>query len=173
MKVLVVIDMQNDFVNGSLGSSRAEEIVDAVVQKINEYDGEVVFTLDTHDELYLSTQEGKYLPVPHCVRDTDGWKLNSEVEKAIYNKNPYAKSFMKNVFASHELVEYLGEFVGLDEVELIGLCTDICVVSNAILIKSLLPEVTVRVDSNCCAGTTEENHNGAILTMRSCQMEVE
>ena len=171
-KILVVVDMQNDFVDGALGSKEAVAIVPAVVKKINEFDGDIFVTYDTHFENYMDTAEGKKLPVPHCIKGTDGWELNGEVMKALD-----AKEFTpveKKTFGSVDLPALIREAVGNDEfvVEVIGLCTDICVVSNALIIKANFPEVPIAVDSACCAGVTPEKHEAALETMRSCQIDV-
>ena len=171
-KVLVVVDMQNDFVDGALGSKEAIAIVPAVVKKIDEFDGDIFVTYDTHFENYLDTAEGKKLPVPHCIKGTAGWELNGEVKKALA-----AKKFTpveKKTFGSVELPAFIKKAVGDDAftVELIGLCTDICVVSNALIIKANFPENTIAVDAACCAGVTPEKHKAALETMRSCQIDV-
>ncbi len=167
-RLLVVVDMQNDFIDGSLGTLEALNIVPKVKKKIDEYmasDDEVVFTLDTHEENYMETQEGKNLPVLHCVRGSNGWELYDSL------KNYKGKRFEKNTFGS----EALGEFIkdkGYDSIELIGLCTDICVISNALLLKAFEPEIPLRVDSSCCAGVTPESHDNALNAMRICHIEV-
>ncbi len=166
-KLLVVIDMQNDFIDGALGSAEAVEIVPDVCEKIKEFDGEVVFTMDTHTQLYLETQEGRKLPVPHCIKGTDGWELNSDV-KALSEGH---RIFEKPAFGSIELANYIADG-DYKYVEIIGLCTDICVILNALLIKTFVPETPVIVDSFCCAGVTPEGHAEAIDTMRSCQIEI-
>lgn len=173
-KILVVVDMQKDFVDGALGSKEAVVIVDNVVNKINEFDGEIIVTYDTHQDNYMDTREGKHLPVPHCIKGTDGWGLNSKVLDAInLNINKLKTSLEKPTFGSTELVEV---FRGVDEenteVTLIGLCTDICVVSNAMLLKASYPEMDIIVDASCCAGVTPESHNAALTTMKMCQIEV-
>lgn len=170
-KVLVVVDMQKDFVDGALGSNEAVAIVDNVVNKINEFDGEIIVTYDTHYGDYMETREGKYLPVPHCVKDTDGWQLNDKVQKALDSKE-YSKIY-KPTFGSTTLVERLNGCDQLNtEVTLIGLCTDICVVSNAMLLKANYPEMNISVDASCCAGVTVESHNAALITMKMCQIDV-
>lgn len=170
-KVLVVVDMQKDFVDGALGSNEAVAIVDNVVNKINEFDGEIIVTYDTHFDNYMETREGKYLPVPHCIKDTDGWQLNDKVQSTL-NSKEYAKIY-KPTFGSTTLVE---KFNGCNqedtEVTLIGLCTDICVVSNAMLLKANYPEMNIVVDASCCAGVTVESHNAALTTMKMCQIDV-
>ena len=159
-KILIVVDMQKDFVNGSLGSKDAEAIVPAVVKKAKEFDGDLIFTKDTHFENYMDTQEGHFLPVPHCMKGT------VERDAAMYEKI---------TFGCPELAEDLLERnkkTPIKSIELVGLCTDICVVSNALLIKAFLPETPVFVDSACAAGVTRERHEAALETMRSCQIVV-
>ena len=171
--LLIVVDMQNDFVTGSLGSKEAVAIVDAVVQKVQAFDGEVIFTRDTHFENYMDTQEGKYLPVIHCVKDTDGWALIPELEKIRVEKN--CKCYDKPTFGSTALaidIKSAYEAGEIGSVELIGICTDICVVSNALLIKAFCPELPISLDPACCAGVTPEKHEAALETMRSCQIQV-
>lgn len=168
MKILVVVDMQNDFIDGALGTKEAEAIVSNVAEKIKGYDGTVIYTRDTHKPEYLSTQEGKNLPVEHCIEDSDGWKIS---EKLPVDKD--AKIINKPTFGSKELGLYLEELSKnetIDEIELIGLCTDICVISNALLIKAFLPEVPVFVDPACCAGVTPESHDNALSAMKMCQI---
>ena len=171
-KILVVVDMQKDFVDGALGSAEAVAIVPAVVNKIKNFDGEIFATLDTHFDNYMDTNEGKKLPVPHCIKGTDGWKLNGDVADALKDKKHTLVE--KNTFGSVTLPDLIekaaegGEF----SVELIGLCTDICVVSNALMIKARFPEISVSVDEACCAGVTPEKHAAALDTMRSCQIDV-
>ncbi len=170
-KILVVVDMQNDFVTGVLGTKEAVDITANVVDKVQNFDGEVVFTRDTHSEDYMETQEGKNLPVRHCVKGTPGWEIIPELE-------PYVKGkvFDKYTFGSVELAQYIKEEAdkrnGQLEVELIGVCTDICVVSNALLIKAFNREIPVSVDSKCCAGVTVSAHEAALSTMKSCQVYV-
>ena len=177
MNVLVVIDMQHDFVDGALGSPQAQAIVDNVRQKIASFDGPVIFTRDTHTTNYLESQEGQHLPVPHCVKDTAGWQIMDGLVEAAEERNTIYPHMIidKPNFGSFELVTRLqGMHTAepLESITLVGLCTDICVVSNAILLKTGLPEVPIHVDPNCCAGVTEESHEAALLTMRQCQIEV-
>ncbi|WP_027422550.1 cysteine hydrolase family protein [Lachnobacterium bovis] len=172
-KVLVVVDMQNDFIDGSLGTKEACAIVDNVVNKITQFDGDIIATFDTHQANYLETSEGKNLPVEHCIEDTDGWKLNDKIqtaldEKSSTNEVTYIK---KPTFGSIELGNLLVSKKP-SEIELVGLCTDICVVSNALIIKANLPETPISVDASCCAGVTVEKHNAAIETMSSCQIKI-
>lgn len=172
-KILIVIDMQKDFIDGALGTKEAEGIVEKVVQKITSFDGEVLYTRDTHGEDYLKTQEGKKLPVPHCIKGTDGWQLDYRVE-AVKSEN--ATIFDKPTFGSVELAQYLQALdgkEGIKEITLIGLCTDICVISNALLVKAYLPETTVIVDAACCAGVTPDSHSNALEAMKMCQIEVQ
>ncbi|MBQ8995044.1 MAG: cysteine hydrolase [Oscillospiraceae bacterium] len=170
-KLLIVVDMQNDFVDGALGTKEAEAIVPNVKKKILTYPEEnVVVTLDTHDEDYLNTQEGKHLPVVHCVKGTEGWLLNPEIASVTTK----AKVFEKPTFGSVRLAESLKQLTEWEdiELELVGLCTDICVVSNALLLKAEMPEVPITVDASCCAGVTPESHEHALNTMRACQINV-
>lgn len=170
-KILVVVDMQKDFVDGALGTKEAVAIVDKVADKIKEFDGEIIVTYDTHEENYMETREGRYLPVPHCIKDTDGWKLNEKVQKALDAKE--YDVIHKPTFGSTKLVELLKDCDQLDtDVTLIGLCTDICVVSNAMLLKANYPEMNINVEAACCAGVTIEKHEAALEVMRSCQINV-
>lgn len=179
-KILVVIDMQNDFIDGVLGSESAAAIVPKVVEKINNFEGVIAVTYDTHTPDYLDTQEGKNLPVTHCVKGTHGWELNSlvvdAVEKYTNNKFLVPMSFYKPTFGSVELAEWILRVFAnskLDEVILVGLCTDICVISNAMLIKAYIPEVKVTVDASCCAGVTPDSHKNALAAMKMCQINIE
>jgi nicotinamidase-related amidase len=176
MKVLVVVDMQNDFIDGALGSKEAAAIVSNVVKRIESAENELVlYTQDTHGDDYLSTPEGKKLPVPHCIKGTDGWKINSEVANAYRGDKNSAKCFEKPVFGSVALVEHLVSLNNeqtITNIELLGLCTDVCVVSNAIMLKNYLPHVEVSVNENCCAGITPQSHAEAINTMKMCQIDI-
>ena len=173
-KILIVVDMQNDFIDGSLGTDEAEAIVDNVVAKINEYPKDQVYaTRYTHQDDYLQTQEGENLPVVHCIEGTHGWEINEKVKAALGS----AVVMNKPTFGSLELADMMVmEFAGLPaeecEIELVGLCTDICVVSNAMLLKARLPEVKISVDASCCAGVTPESHEAALKTMQMCQIAV-
>lgn len=173
-KILIVVDMQNDFIDGSLGTAEAEAIVDNVAAKINTYPKDCVYaTRDTHQDNYLQTQEGVNLPVVHCIEGTHGWEINDKVKAALGG----AVVMNKPTFGSPELADMMVmEFAGLPaeecEVELVGLCTDICVVSNAMLLKARLPEVKISVDAACCAGVTPESHEAALKTMQMCQINV-
>ena len=159
-KILVVVDMQNDFIDGSLGTKEAQAIVDNVVAEIANYDPADIFaTRDTHLENYLDTQEGKNLPVVHCVKNTKGWEINEKITKALRN----AEIIDKPTFGSKILAEKIAAIAEKEDIEvtLIGLCTDICVVSNALLMKAYVPEIPVRVIASCCAGVTTESHEAA------------
>ncbi len=171
-KILIVVDMQNDFVDGALGTKEAVLIVDNVVDKINNFNGTVIATYDTHFENYMNTSEGKNLPVEHCVKGTKGWELNEKVEKSLKNKGYTA--IEKITFGSKDLPEKIIEITKDEDfsVELIGLCTDICVVSNALLLKAHFPEKEISVDSSCCAGVTPDSHQAALTTMKMCQINV-
>ena len=170
-KILLVIDMQNDFINGSLGTREAEAIVDKVVEEIEKYPTEDVFaTRDTHPENYLETQEGRNLPVVHCVKGTYGWQLNGKIAAALGD----AEVIDKPTFGSVALAEKLADMAKSEplEITLVGLCTDICVASNALLIKAYLPETPLKVIADCCAGVTPQSHSAALQTMRMCQVAV-
>ena len=170
-KILVVVDMQKDFVDGALGSSEAVSIVPNVVKKIKDFDGEIFVTFDTHYENYMNTSEGKKLPVPHCVKGTDGWCLDENIQSALNGKN--YTSVEKLTFGSVDLPKLIKDKVGDSfELELVGLCTDICVVSNALILKASFPENEISVISDCCAGVTVESHNAALQTMKSCQINI-
>lgn len=170
-KLLIVVDMQNDFIDGALGTPEAAAIVDHVAEKIRSYSPEnIIATRDTHTVDYLKTQEGRLLPVVHCVAGTHGWELAPKIAEALGS----AKIIDKPTFGSTCLAELLLEYRKEEEleIELVGLCTDICVVSNALLIKATQPETTIYVDTKCCAGVTPESHAAALATMRMCQVLV-
>lgn len=171
-KFLVVVDMQKDFVDGSLGTLEAVAIVPNVVKKINEFDGDIFVTYDTHFDNYMNTSEGKKLPVPHCIKGTDGWKLDSNVAKALQGKE-YTE-VEKITFGSVDLPDLIFKAAGDEDfsIELVGLCTDICVVSNTLILKANYPEKSITVDASCCAGVTPESHNAALTTMKMCQINV-
>lgn len=168
MKVLIVVDMQNDFIDGALGSPEAVAIVEKVRKKVESFEGEVIFTQDTHYEEYLSTQEGKKLPVLHCIKDTKGWKICDELETLAENR------ITKETFGCLVLPEYILDCFGEEpeEIQLVGLCTDICVISNAMIVKTAFPEIPVIVDSACCAGVTPESHENALSAMKAVQIEI-
>ena len=169
MKVLVVVDMQKDFIDGALGTKEAAAIVPAVAARIKNArsDGEtVVYTRDTHHEDYLQTQEGKNLPVPHCIAGTDGWQIDAALDAA------GSTVFDKPGFGSPALIEYLKGLADLEAVEFIGLCTDICVITNAMMTKGALPEIPLSVRADCCAGVTPQSHENALNAMKICQIAV-
>ncbi len=170
-KILIVIDMQNDFIDGALGTKEAEAIVENVKAKIRSYDPrDVIATRDTHEANYLQTQEGKYLPVEHCIRGTEGWEVRPDIAELLTEAQVYDKP----TFGSTRLAEDLAALAAREELELelVGLCTDICVVSNAMLLKATMPEVRISVDPACCAGVTPESHEAALRTMASCQIQM-
>lgn len=174
MNVLVVVDMQNDFIDGALGTKEAVEIVPRVAEKIKGFNGWILYTRDTHGENYLDTQEGRKLPVAHCIRGTKGWELHPQIE-AFRKEPPIDKPTFGSVRLG-ELLKARDEELrsegnpGIESVTLVGLCTDICVISNALLVKAYLPEVPVSVDASCCAGVTPESHEAALGAMRMCQI---
>ena len=168
-KILVVVDMQNDFIDGALGTAEAVAIVPKVAEKIKGFDGTVLYTRDTHEANYMETQEGKNLPVPHCIRGTEGWQIRTELQQA------GAEVVDKPTFGSRALAEKLVEMnreEAIESITLIGLCTDICVISNAFVIKAFLPETPIFVDAACCAGVTPESHARALEAMKVCQIAV-
>ena len=167
---LIVVDMQNDFIDGALGTAEAQQIVATVEEKIRGFKGTVLFTRDTHEEDYLDTQEGRNLPVPHCIRASHGWQIRPELD-ALRTTEPVDKP----TFGSEKLGRLLKEENAKDpigSITLVGLCTDICVISNALLIKAFLPEVPIKVDASCCAGVTPQSHENALNAMRACQIEI-
>lgn len=178
MKVLVVIDMQKDFVDGALGSPEAQAIVPNVAAKVREYaemgDSLIVYTRDTHFADYMDTREGRYLPVPHCIFETEGWEIVPEV----LNYASAVVTFNKETFGYSAIAEEISYIVNgemdqeIESIEVCGLCTDICVVSNALILKANFPEIPFMVDSACCAGVTPEKHEAALEVMRSCQIDV-
>lgn len=171
-RFLVAVDLQKDFVDGALGTNEAQAIVPNAVKKIKSFDGKIFVTFDTHSENYLSTAEGKKLPVTHCVKGTDGWQLNEDIQKALDGKDYI--SVEKPTFGSVDLPKLIEKEANGEEfeIELIGLCTDICVVSNALLLKANFPEAPIAVDSSCCAGVTPQAHKSALDTMKSCQIDI-
>ena len=170
-KILVVVDVQNDFIDGSLGTAEAVGIVENVKAKIRKYDQNDIFvTMDTHTPDYLNTQEGKYLPVEHCIKGTEGWQIRDDIAELLGD----ARIFEKPTFGSTELADELAKIASEEEIEIeiIGLCTDICVVSNALLLKAKMPEVPISTDPACCAGVTPEAHEAALKTMQMCQIRM-
>lgn len=169
MNVLAVIDMQYDFISGALGTPEARAIVPAVAARLAQarQDGwQVVFTRDTHHADYLQTQEGKNLPVPHCIEGTDGWQIDPQLDTAD------APCFDKPSFGSPALIRHLSALSGLESVEFIGLCTDICVITNAMMLKGALPELSISVRAACCAGVTPQSHENALRAMQLCQIQI-
>lgn len=171
-KFLIVVDMQKDFVDGSLGSADAQAIVPAVIGEIENFDGGIFATFDTHFEDYMSSAEGKKLPVPHCIKGTPGWELDKDVRKALDKKGFTAVE--KLTFGSTALPSLVKEAAGDEDfsIEIIGLCTDICVVSNALLLKASFPEIDISVKADCCAGVSPATHEAALSTMRCCQIDI-
>lgn len=163
MKLLIVIDMQNDFVTGCLGTPEARAIVPKVKKKIEEWDGELLFTRDTHNEDYLNTPEGKKLPIPHCIENTDGWKIVDGLEQ------PNCRYIDKNTFGWRYWRELCNQF---EEIHIVGLVSNICVVTNALILKTIYPFAEIIVDASCCAGTTPQAHRAAMEVMKSCQITV-
>jgi len=176
-KVLIVVDMQNDFIDGALGTKEAQAIVPKVIEKIKNFDGQdIIVTKDTHNRRdYSVTQEGRLLPVEHCIDGTTGWELNREVDDLLFRLNNVdyvKKATFGSTYIAETLKEYGEQYERIGEITLIGLCTDICVVSNAMLLKAFLPETKIIVDASCCAGVTPETHKAALTTMKMCQIEV-
>lgn len=172
-RYLIVVDMQNDFITGPLGTPQARDIVTVVTEKAANFPGVVIFTRDTHGSDYLTSREGKKLPVEHCLKNTPGWQLCPELHQVCRERK--AKIVDKPTFGSVELGEYLRcrhRSQAIDSIELVGLCTDICLISNALLLKAFLPEVTILVDASCCAGVTPHSHRTALEAMKACQIEV-
>jgi len=181
VKALIVVDMQNDFIDGALGTKEAAAIVGNVENRIKSSSGElIIFTQDTHHDNYLSTQEGKKLPVVHCIEGTKGWEINESIMDAWRGNRDTLiidslkdNTFTKPVFGSSDLVEYLKSLSReITGIEILGVCTDICVVSNAIMLKNALPEMAISVNSACCAGVTPQTHNQALDVMKMCQIDV-
>ena len=170
-KVLIVIDMQNDFITGALGTPEAVAIVDNVKNKIKQYDAaDIFFTRDTHEENYLSTLEGQNLPIPHCIRGSEGWQIHPEIAELLIG----ATRIDKPAFGSVELGQLLSVINRREplEIEIVGLCTDICVLANAMILSSFMPNVPITVDSSCCAGASPESHDRALESLRSCMINV-
>ena len=168
-KLLIVVDMQNDFITGALGTPEAQAIVPKVAEKIKNWDGDICVTMDTHSSDYLNTREGRKLPVPHCILGTHGWHLNEEIYDAMYGKKVYFDR--KDSFGDYYLPErYYQE--AYDRIEFCGVCTDICVISNAIIFKPSCRVSDIAVDASCCAGTTPEMHQKALDVMESCQITI-
>ena len=168
-KLLVIVDMQNDFIDGSLANPAAAAIVPKIVDKINKWDGHIVTTYDTHNDDYLNTLEGKKLPIPHCIWRTHGWSINTDIFDAIHQSGQHNFRIYKHTFGSNALVEICTDY---DYIEFVGTCTDICVVTNVLLVKTACPNTEIAVDASCCAGTTEENHKAALQVMKMCQIDI-
>lgn len=169
MKLLIVIDMQNDFVTGCLGTPEARAIVPKVKKKIEEWDGDLIYTRDTHLDNYLDTPEGKKLPIPHCIEGTEGW----QIVDGVFTDKSYTRIIDKRTFGYLGWSLYLDTFTGgcyYDEVQLIGLDSDICVVTNALILKTRYPDTEIIVDASCCAGTTPQTHRAAMEVIKSCQI---
>lgn len=185
MHVLCLIDLQKDFIDGSLGSPEAQAIIPRIVNKLNNIKDKsntlVLFTKDTHYDNYLDTLEGTILPVKHCIENTPGWSINKDIERAVkanrflsYSSDKIINSRVyKNTFGSDDLREFFVKFKDkIESIEFVGLCTDICVVSNALILKAMYPEIDITVDASCCAGVTPESHHAALTTMKMCQINV-
>ena len=172
-KILVVVDMQNVFIDGSLGTEEARNIVEPVCEKIIEFGGQIFVTQDTHSDNYLETLEGRHLPVEHCIANTEGWLINSFIRNALKSKN-YA-FIEKEIFGSMKLVDQIAKILDKGvkgSIEIVGLCSDICVVSNALMLRSAFPNTEITVDASCCAGVTPDKHKAAMEVMKSCQINV-
>ena len=181
MKVLIVVDMQKDFIDGTLGTPEAVAIVDNVVKRIESSKDELIlFTQDTHQEDYLNTSEGKKLPIPHCIENTPGWQINESVlcawrsnSNTINMPELQDNIFTKPVFGSIKMLTFLeSRKADITEIEILGLCTDICVLSNAIMIKNFMPDIKIMVNSACCAGVTPQSHSEALNIMKMCHIDV-
>ena len=169
--LLIVVDMQNDFIDGALGTDEAVKIVPDVIEKVKNFKGEILFTRDTHYENYLSTQEGTNLPIKHCIYNTQGWEICNGLKGYVKNQ-----PIDKLTFGSEKLGEILKAYDGKDRVKsvtVIGLCTDVCVISNALIAKAFLPEAEIIVDAKCCAGITPQGHKTALDAMKICQIKIE
>ena len=168
--ILVVVDMQNDFIDGALGTKEAVAIIPKVEEKIRNFKGTVLFTRDTHETWYLDTQEGKKLPIPHCIRDTEGWQIRRELDDLRKTEPIDKETFGSTDLAADLVAMNIEDEIG--SITFVGLSTDICVISNALLVKASLPEVPIIVDTKCCAGVTPESHENALKAMEVCQIEV-
>ncbi|MBE6644505.1 MAG: cysteine hydrolase [Ruminococcaceae bacterium] len=166
-KILIVVDMQNDFIDGALGTREAAAIVPYVKELIENFDGKVLFTRDTHLDNYMETQEGKNLPVPHCIKGSDGWQIKSELD-ALRKTEPIDKV----TFGSSDLIDILKNESDIESITFVGLCTDICVISNAMLTKAFFPEIPLTVDAKGCAGVSPESHARALEAMKMCQIRI-
>ena len=175
-KLLIIIDMQNDFIDGSLANKDAQPIVEPITKLVGSWDGDIIFTRDTHLDNYLDTLEGKYLPIPHCILRTSGWDINPIISDAANSNEKCHIKYINKVsfgfFGWNDYLIYPNKEHIYDEIYICGTCTDICVVSNALILKSILTETPIKVYGNLCAGTTKEKHEAALEVMRSCQCEV-
>ena len=171
MDILIIVDMQNDFIDGALGTPEAVAIVPKVMVKMMNFDGLVLATRDTHGEDYLETQEGKNLPVVHCIKGTHGWEIKDEIQQLLISQ-PIDKPTFGSEALGKVLKDLNNDVEPIDSITLVGLCTDICVISNAMLLKAFLPEVPIMVDASCCAGVTPESHERALEAMKACQIEI-
>ncbi len=173
MKVLIAIDLQNDFISGALGTKEAEAIVSTARSLIESFEGPILYTLDTHSEAYLKTEEGRALPVPHCIEGTEGWQIEPTILKALEVNSAIAVT--KNTFGGKNLIPLLQEYEkdGIESIEFLGICTDICVVSNVLLVKSFFPEIPLIVHEPACAGVTPATHEAAITVLKSCLVQIQ
>lgn len=167
MKYLIVVDMQNDFIDGALGTAAAVSIVPYVKEVIENFDGKVFFTRDTHFDNYMDTQEGKNLPVPHCIKGTDGWQICPELEAL-----RKTEAIDKVTFGSKDLIDVLKAENDIESITFVGLCTDICVISNVMVVKAFFPEIPLIVNAKACAGVTPESHKNALNAMEMCQVKI-
>ena len=166
-KILIVVDMQNDFIDGALGTKEAAAIVPYVKDVIESFDGKVYFTRDTLFENYMQTQEGANLPVPHCIKGTDGWQIRAELDEL-----RKTEAIDKLTFGSSALVDVLKAEKDIESITFVGLCTDICVISNAMVVKAFFPELPLFVDAKGCAGVSPESHQRALEAMKVCQIKI-
>ena len=171
MKILLVIDMQKDFIDGSLGTREAEAILPKVLKKMDTFEGKILATRDTHGEDYLSTAEGRKLPVPHCIKGSEGWQLHPEIAGRL-TEEPIDKPSFGSVLLP-DILQGIQNEEPIESITLVGLCTDICVISNAMILKAYFPEIPIIVDASCCAGVTPRSHANALEAMKMCQIEIE
>lgn len=173
MDILVVVDTQNDFISGSLGTPEAQAIVSKVADKIRNWEGDIFCTYDTHDEYYLESFEGVKLPIKHCIKGKEGWVYPEEIMQALKNA-PDGECWIveKGTFGSFDLVDLINRYSKIDTITVVGLCTDICVITNCLLLRTAFPDVEIYVDSSCCAGVTPETHEAALTVMKSCQINI-
>jgi nicotinamidase-related amidase len=173
-KLLIIIDMQNDFITGTLANKEGQKIVSKIADYIRTFTGYIMTTQDTHTEDYMDTQEGKNLPVPHCIEGTSGWQIVPEIQAALDEVAMYPQTFVKNTFGSTHLGDYIARNADhYEEILMCGVCTDICVISNALLLKAYVPEIKITVLKDLCAGVTPESHENALKAMKACQITIE